>query len=760
MKRAWTVHAAAALVLAALAAPAFGAAVGPAAGAPKPQVPEKAAPKQAAPDNPRWKVLVLVYAATDFEFSDDQGKHHLVAAMTDEEKRRAESQAKRFFEQDVPQLTRGLQRPIVTVKFARRTLTRLEGKGGYAPGPDDAAPDAGPAFDSVVVVWKSAGTDKVTGRPLDVADAGGLTTPRGTEPTYCCFPIGSLPANHRNVFKHEWGHSILFYYEAAGKVPLPAVDNHIDDKDHHYAHWPTGEAYVLEDETDDHLIPNSIYHNTRGFTHDYYTGQTATADKPERRLGITAEAWASGGPVTRPARPKAAAAQGAPPAAAKDVRPAAMQPARPAAAKDARPAAMQPARPPAAAGWPQFRGPTGDGIAAGKAPPLEWSETRNIRWKVALPGRGGSSPVVLGDRVWLTTALEQGTRQTKLGPDDVWVADRVSLAAVCLDLADGRLVWQTTLFEVDKPPPVHVFNTFATPTPVVAPGRLYCDFGAMGTACVDAADGKVLWTRRLPIDHMVGPGSSPILCGDRLILVRDGCDVQFLAALQCADGEVAWKTDRPPLEGRPDMKKAFSTPLLIDVGGQTQMVSVGAQWAVSYDPQTGREIWRVHHGSGFSTAPRPLYGNGLVYFCTGCPVGQLWAVRPDGRGDVTATHVAWKATEQIPTMSSPLLVGREIYGAGDRGRITCFDALTGETVWKHTTKGMYMASPVAAGERVYFFGREGTTTVLRAGREEARLAENTLEGQITASPAVADGALLLRTDTHLYCIAETPSPAP
>ncbi len=750
MMRAWMVYAAAAVLLAALAAPAFGAAVGPAAEVPKPAAPEKAAPKPAAPDCPRWKVLVLVYAATDFEFSDDQGKHRLVAAMTDEEKRRAESQARRFFEQDVPQLTRGLQQPIVTVKFPRRTLTRLEGEGGYAPGPDDAAPDAGREFDSVVVVWKSAGTDQVTGRPLDVADAGGLTTPRGTEQTYCCFPIGSLPANHRNVFKHEWGHSILFYFEAAGKVPLPVVDNHINDTDRRYVHWPTGEAYVLEDETDDHLIPNSIYHNTRGFTHDYYTGQTATADKPERRLGITAEAWASGGPVTRPARAKAPAAQGAPPLS-RDPKGSALA---------LRPAAMQPARPAAAAGWPQFRGPTGDGIAPGKAPPLEWSETRNIRWKVAIPGRGGSSPVVLGDRVWLTTALEQGTRQTKLGPDDVWVADRVSLVAVCLDLADGRIVWQTTLFEVEKPPPVHVFNTFATPTPVVAPGRLYADFGAMGTACVDAAGGKILWTRRLPIDHMVGPGSSPILCGDRLVLVRDGTDVQFLAALDGATGDVAWKTDRPPLEGRPDMKKSFSTPLVIDAGGQTQVVAVGAQWVISYDPQTGQEIWRVHHGMGFSVAPRPLYGNGLFYFCTGCPVGQLWAVRPDGRGDVTDTHVAWKATEGIPTMSSPLLVGREIYYAGDRGRITCLDALTGETVWKHTTKGTYMASPVAAGERLYFFGREGTTTVLRAGREEARLAENTLEGQVTASPAVTDGALLVRTDTHLYCIAETPSPAP
>jgi len=418
------------------------------------------------------------------------------------------------------------------------------------------------------------------------------------------------------------------------------------------------------------------------------------------------------------------------------------------------------AEPAPAAGWPQFRGPTGDGLAVGDPPPLDWSESRNIRWKVPLPGRGGSSPVVLADRIWLTTALEQGLRQTKVGPDEMHVADHVSLTALCLDRADGKLLWQTALFEVEKPPPAHVLNTFATPTPVVAGGRLYCDFGAMGTACVDAGSGEVLWTRRLPIDHMVGPGSSPILHDGRLILIRDGCDAQFVAALDADTGDVAWKTSRPPLDVRPDMKKSFSTPLVIRDPARTQVLAVGAQWAVSYDPDSGNEFWRLHHGTGFSLAPRPLFGNGLAYLCTGCPVGQLWAVRPDGQGDVTASHVAWKATQQIPTMSSPILVGREIYCAADRDRITCFDALTGQSLWKHRAQGMYMAAPVHATGRLYFFACEGKTTVLRAGRQLEPLAENALEGRFAASPAVVDGAILLRSDSHLYCIAETPSPAP
>jgi len=406
-------------------------------------------------------------------------------------------------------------------------------------------------------------------------------------------------------------------------------------------------------------------------------------------------------------------------------------------------------------GWPQFRGPSGDGISHSTNPPLEWSETENIVWKAAVPGCGRSSPVLLGDRIWLTTAVARGMQQKRVGPDEMQVADHVSLRALSLDRADGKCLWEATLFEVDKPPPAHVLNSFATPTPVVEPGRLYCDFGAMGTACVDAASGKVLWTQRLAIDHMVGPGSSPILYKNLLILVRDGCDEQYVVALDKNTGQVAWKTGRPPINARPDLKKAFSTPLVVEAAGGTQMLTIGAHWVVSYEPATGKEIWRVRHGIGWSLASRPVCGNGMVYVCTGSYAPHLWAIRTDGRGDVTTTHAAWKVTDQpIPIMSSPILVGKELYSASDQGLVLCFDALTGQSQWRCRLRHALMASPVFAAGRLYFCTRDGTTTVLKAGRQLEQLAENKLDGVVTASPAIVDDTIFLRTDTHLYRIGK------
>ena len=409
---------------------------------------------------------------------------------------------------------------------------------------------------------------------------------------------------------------------------------------------------------------------------------------------------------------------------------------------------------PADDGWPQFRGPGGDGVSRSAKPPLEWSETRNIAWKVAVPGLGRSSPVLLGGRIWLTAAVAQGVTRKRYAGQEAQFADHVSLRGVCLDPADGKLVWEATLFDIDKPPPVHWLNSFATPTPVVERGRVYCDFGAMGTACVDAQSGKVLWTQRLAIDHMVGPGSSPLLYKGLLVLVRDGCDHQYVAALDTKTGKVAWKTDRPPLAGaRRDMKKAFHTPLLFEAGGGTQMVVPGARWVVSYEPATGKELWRVRHGNGFSGASRPVFGHGMVYICTGAMRSQLWAIRVDGRGDVTATHVAWKATDQpLPIMSSPVLAGKELYSVSDRGVALCFDALTGKEVWRCRLRGEHLASPTLAAGRLYFCARDGKTTVLKAGRQLETLAESKLDAVVTASPAIVGDAIFLRSDTHLYRI--------
>lgn len=403
--------------------------------------------------------------------------------------------------------------------------------------------------------------------------------------------------------------------------------------------------------------------------------------------------------------------------------------------------------------WPQFRGLRGDGTAPGANPPVSWNETRNVSWKVPVTGRGRSSAVMLGERIWLTTAVEKGIVRTRIGSDDMQVAEHVSLRVVCLDRRSGEAIWEVELFDVPNPEPVHWLNSWATPTPVVEAGRVYCDFGAFGTVCLEAETGKVLWTRRISIDHQVGPGSSPLLWKDRLILVRDGRDAQYVTALDKEAGRTLWKTDRPPIQASSgNLKKSFSTPLLIEHDRQTQLIAPGAHWAVSYDPLTGNELWRVRHGNGFSIGTSPVVGHGLAFFGTGCFKAELWAVRIDGSQDVTETHFVWKTLRQVPVMSSPVLVGDELYWVSDAGVANCADARTGQLHWQERMGGPCLASPLAAQGRVYFFRQDGTTVVVKAGKQFERLAENPLEGTLIATPAIAGDAFFLRTDTHLYRI--------
>lgn len=416
----------------------------------------------------------------------------------------------------------------------------------------------------------------------------------------------------------------------------------------------------------------------------------------------------------------------------------------------------------AAASWPQFRGPTGDGLALATNVPTTWNATNNIRWKTAVPGRGRSSPVVLEDRIWLTTALEAGGRTFAQGPSQMFQADRITLGAVCLERPTGQLLYHAEIFTITNPPAINTLNSYATPTPVVEPGRLYCDFGTFGTACLDTADGRVLWRRQFPLDHAHGPGSSPVLCGDLLVLARDGRDQQYIVALNKLTGEVVWKNSRPPLDTPvPEFRKAFSTPLLISQAGRSQLISGGAQWLVAYEPATGQELWRVNHRKGESGAPRPVYGQGVLYFSTGVLDGrpQLWAVRADGQGDVTSTHVLWKLTAPLGFMPSPLLVGKELYVLNDDGFLTCVEASTGQVLGKARLGGQYAASPTLADGRIYCCSRDGKTVVVEAKSSLAILGENQLDGPVFACPAFAHSAIYLRTDSHLYAIGTETKPA-
>ncbi|HTG88262.1 MAG TPA: PQQ-binding-like beta-propeller repeat protein [Pyrinomonadaceae bacterium] len=380
--------------------------------------------------------------------------------------------------------------------------------------------------------------------------------------------------------------------------------------------------------------------------------------------------------------------------------------------------------------WPQFRGPTGQGVSEERNLPLTWSENKNVRWKVPIPGRGWSSPVIQGDRIWLTTATDEGK----------------SLRAIAIDRNTGAILQNVEVFHLKSAKLTNSKNSFASPTPVIDGDRVYLHFGAYGTACITQS-GEIVWKTRLEYDNgQHGTGGSPIIYDDLLILSCDGNDVQFVVALDKVTGKVRWKKMR---EGY----QAYTTPLVVSLPEGDQVISPGALRAIAYEPRTGKEIWQVRYGEGFSNVPRPVYGLGLVFICTGFQQASLLAIKPDGRGDITKSKVVWRLDRGVPLTPSPLLVGDELYMVTDNGIATCVDAKTGEELWRARLGGNHSASPIYADGKIYFLSEEGESVVIAPGRQLKHLATNQLEGPTLASMAISDSSLFVRTATHLYRIS-------
>ena len=396
------------------------------------------------------------------------------------------------------------------------------------------------------------------------------------------------------------------------------------------------------------------------------------------------------------------------------------------------------------ADWPDWRGPTADGQTAASGLPLHWSETENVVWKTAIHDLGHSTPVVWGKQVWLTTARKDGTE----------------LYAVCIDTDKGEVLYDIPVFREEDPQRINPSNSYATPSPVIEEGRVYVHYGTFGTACIDTASGEVLWRRSdLNCEHMQGPASSPVIFEDLVIVHLEGTDKQFIAALDKKTGETVWIYHRPKdlYTGiRGVYLKSYQTPVFIEVEGKIQMISNGALLATGHDPRTGKELWRIRYRDD-STISRIVTGHGLLFINTGGSPGksQLWAVRQGGVGDVTESHVVWKMTEDAPHESSPVLVGDLLYTMSDTGTLICTEATTGKQIWSERLKGKYGASLLATKDRIYLSNKKGMTTIIAPGRAYRVLAVNQLDGELWASPAVVDDALLLRTKTHLYRIEQT-----
>ncbi len=399
--------------------------------------------------------------------------------------------------------------------------------------------------------------------------------------------------------------------------------------------------------------------------------------------------------------------------------------------------------------WTSYRGPTDQGHADNSDLPLHWSESNHVAWKTPLPGKGCSTPVIWGDRIWLTTATPEGKE----------------LSILCVDKKSGKILINKLLHKVAKPQPCPPINSYATPSPVIEEGRIYLSYGSPYLACLDTRTAEVRWERTdIPCRHSVGPASSPMLHKNVLISHFDGCDDQFVIGLDKQTGKTVWKTDRTitfddidPQTHRPkeegEYRKASSSPIVTEIDGRPVLVSLGSMALYGYDPLNGKELWRLDGNASHSGVMRPIADQGVIYCRMGFLEG-LWAVQPGGaRGVLDAkTHVLWKFKTHVPFLSSILLVAGRLFMVNDNGIAACVDACTGKEIWKKRLGESHAASPIYARGKIYFFGQSGKTTVIEAAPNFTLLAENKLDDGFLASPAVSGDALYLRTKTSLYCI--------
>lgn len=405
--------------------------------------------------------------------------------------------------------------------------------------------------------------------------------------------------------------------------------------------------------------------------------------------------------------------------------------------------------------WPERGGPTGDSIvpAADAARlPVEWDgETgKNIAWKRELQGEGHSTPVIGGDKIWITSASEDGKQQHVYG----------------LNRHDGTVLHHKLIFENAEPEDLgNPLNNYAAPSPVLEADALYVHFGTYGTARLDPVTAEIVWQRRdINVRHYRGPGSSPILHGELLILTFDGIDQQFVTALDKKTGATVWKTARTTdygdldAEGKPtrdgDMRKAYHTPAVLDLAGRSTLVSIGSRAAFGYDPLTGKELWTIRHG-GFNAAIRPLLLEHVLILNTGSERAHTLGVRVDAamQGDITESHILWDREKRNASEAGPVIVGGLLFQITRGGILSCTRPLTGEDVWEDRLNGQHLPGPIVVGDKIYFNNDRGDTHLVRAAAQFEILSQNKLPEPISAGMAVADGALFIRSKKALYKIA-------
>lgn len=414
--------------------------------------------------------------------------------------------------------------------------------------------------------------------------------------------------------------------------------------------------------------------------------------------------------------------------------------------------------------WPQWRGPAGTGASSETRLPESWSDTQNIAWKTRLGGVGVSSPIVWGERVFVTSQAGRGA--SRLGPrlgqgGDVSSAERpltagaatrgrgVSFLIEALNRANGQRAWTFELPSEGDLPSVHDKHNLASASPVTDGERVYAVFGSGQVVAVDM-NGKQVWTRNLakehaPFDINWGNGSSPTVHGGALILVCYHEVASYLLALDSRTGSQLWKTDRP--RG----VLSYSTPVVVPAPQGEELIVNSSAGIEAYDPVTGRALWHVNEPNQYPI-PVAMHHQGVIYLSRGYRSGPYAAIRPGGRGDISKTHVVWRVPTGAPYISSLVYYEGLLYMAGDVGVVTCVDARTGALVWRERLGGLYTASPVAADGKIFLLSESGETIVLRAGPTPQVVARNKIDGRTLASPAISGGRIFIRTDDQVIAV--------
>lgn len=419
----------------------------------------------------------------------------------------------------------------------------------------------------------------------------------------------------------------------------------------------------------------------------------------------------------------------------------------------------------ASEGWPQWRGPAGTGVSAERALPLNWNEKEGIAWRTPLGGTGVSTPIVWGDRVFVTSQSGAGVRREGNHPtllqgggareageralSKAGEADRLHFLIEAFARADGRRLWSFQLPAEGTPPPVHEKHNLASASPVTDGERVYAVFGTGQVVAVDNA-GRRVWHRNLAAEHGPfqvnwGHGSSPVVYKDLVILPCYHEPQSYLLAMDAKTGATRWKVDRGA------KVVSYSTPIVVPAAGGDELVLNTSAAIEAYRPATGEALWRVAEESRFAI-PMPVHEAGVVYASRGYRSGPYLAIRTGGRGDVSASHVQWKAPTGAPYISSLVYADGLLFMAGDVGVVTCVDAKTGERVWQERVDGIFTASPIVAGGRLYLVSENGETIVMRAARTPEVLARNRIDARLLASPALSGGRFFLRADDQLIAI--------